>query len=196
MITSHRDLGIEAAFPAALHDGYELRSPRDLAYNCIAWAAGDTNIPWWPALKGTPGVYWPEGVLRRDTVEAFVSAYKTVGYRKCKRDGRLERGYEKIALYVDPKKNKPTHAARQLANGVWTSKLGPYRDIHHTSVCALESSTRGDTEYGRVILFMKRRRLREHRPLCTPTEFDNIPDSMLYENLNLLRRLWNRLRGY
>jgi hypothetical protein len=38
-------------------------------------------------------------------------------------------GEEKICLYA--KNGKPTHAARQLSNGRWTSKLGPDEDVEH-----------------------------------------------------------------
>jgi hypothetical protein len=42
----------------------------------------------------------------------------------------LEVGFEKIALYATPD-GEPTHAARQLLNGKWTSKLGRWQDIEH-----------------------------------------------------------------
>ena len=44
-----------------------------------------------------------------------------------------------------------THAARQLADGWWTSKLGPAEDIRHRTPQALA----GD-QYGQVVAFMKR----------------------------------------
>jgi hypothetical protein len=40
---------LEKLFPALLGSGYQVTSPRDEAYNCIAWAAGDTTDCWWPA---------------------------------------------------------------------------------------------------------------------------------------------------
>jgi hypothetical protein len=42
----------------------------------------------------------------------------------------LEVGFEKIALYALPD-GEPTHAARQLLSGKWTSKLGRWQDIEH-----------------------------------------------------------------
>jgi len=43
-----------------------------------------------------------------------------------------------------------THAARQLDDGTWTSKLGSLEDITH-ELQALEGA-----DYGHVVLFMKR----------------------------------------
>ncbi|MEG3858797.1 hypothetical protein QT974_06710 [Microcoleus sp. herbarium12] len=52
-----------------------------------------------------------------------------LGYEICK-DDLLEVGYQKIAIYVDLN-GIPTHAARQLVNGKWTSKLGWLEDMEH-----------------------------------------------------------------
>jgi hypothetical protein len=50
-------------FPGLAHGGYQVTSPRDSDYNCIAWAAGDTHNWWWPG--GDVGKeYWPAGVPR------------------------------------------------------------------------------------------------------------------------------------
>jgi hypothetical protein len=58
-------------------------------------------------------------------------------------------GLEKVALYADAN-GCPTHVARQLPNGRWTSKLGELEDIEH-DLPALE----GDL-YGSVTLVLKR----------------------------------------
>lgn len=127
---------------------YEATSPFDPAYNCIAWAAGDTHRWWWPAI--IPGyAYWPEGVTRLATVEAFVEAFATLGYRPCA-DGDLERGIQKVALFASG--GQVTHAARQLANGRWTSKLGRDIDIEHP----LEGVV--GPAYGDVVQFLCRNR--------------------------------------
>jgi hypothetical protein len=70
-----------------------------------------------------------------------------VGYAPCA-DGSLEPGYEKAALYATDE--GPTHAARQLSNGRWTSKLGPDDDIEHT----LEGLV--SPVYGTVVQFHRR----------------------------------------
>lgn len=92
--------------------------------------------------------YWPEGLPREETLSAFVTAFEKLGYQVCD-DGRLESGYEKVALYA--KEGKPTHAARQLQSGYWTSKLGRLEDIEHED----EEGVSGPV-YGEPILFMKR----------------------------------------
>ncbi|MEG3937912.1 hypothetical protein QT995_07080 [Microcoleus sp. S36b_A3] len=66
---------------------------------------------------------------QEETLEEYIQAYEMLGYEICKGD-RLEVGYQKIGLYVDSK-GIPTHAARQLPNGKWTSKLGWLEDIEH-----------------------------------------------------------------
>lgn len=62
------------------------------------------------------------------TLEAFIAAYASLGYEPCD-DGRLEPGIEKVVIYT--LSGKPTHAARQLSKGTWTSKLGKDVDIEH-----------------------------------------------------------------
>ena len=97
------------------------------SYNCIAWAAGDDRRKWWPWGP----VFWP-GRPRNaefdDNVQEFQRAFATLGYRGCAH-GALEPGFEKVAIYT--RANCVTHAARQLPNGAWTSKLGDEWDIEH-----------------------------------------------------------------
>jgi len=134
-------LAVIARFPGLQNTPFELTSPHDEAYNCIAWAAGDNQNFWWPTAT------WPNGVSRNVTMTSFVSAFKKLGYRVCQ-DGEPEQGYEKIALYHDDK--QPTHAARLLPNGRWTSKLGRFVDISHS----LEGLN--GVEYGEPKVFMRR----------------------------------------
>jgi len=79
---------------------------------------------------------------------AFTDAFRSLGFEVCQ-NPVLELGCTKIAIFVN-RLGIPTHAARQLTDGAWTSKLGPYKDISH-ELHALE----GD-EYGRVSLIMKK----------------------------------------
>src|SRR5580698_9883652 len=92
----------ERYYPNLVSHGYVGRSPATDRYNCFAWAARD-NKHWWQ-----PGRFWPPGVPATLTVETLVMAYRTRGFEPCE-DGRLERGFEKIAIYADDK--GPTHAA-------------------------------------------------------------------------------------
>ena len=67
-------------------------------------------------------------------MQAFIAAYATLRYECCD-DGEPEPGYEKVVIYV--KDGSPTHAARQLANGKWTSKLGAHIDVEHPTPTSL-----------------------------------------------------------
>lgn len=127
---------------------YVIRSPATSGYNCIAWAAGDADRWWWP----DPDYYWPEQASREPTLDAFVAAFRPLGYEVCE-DASLEAGYEKIALYAT-ESGEPTHATRQLPSGGWTSKLGKSKDIEHETPGSVEGSV-----YGRVCIIMKRHNL-------------------------------------
>ena len=100
---------------------------------------------WW---EPSPFYYWPDDVPREYTLAAYSSAYRKLGYRECD-SAALEPNIGKIALFVD-EQGKPTHAARQLESGQWTSKLGPNVDIEH-ELHALEGE-----QYGSVTIIMKR----------------------------------------
>ena len=49
--------------------------------------------------------------------------------------------------------NRPTHAARQLESGLWTSKCGKLQDIQHETLQAIEGGL-----YGHPAVFLQRRR--------------------------------------
>ncbi len=142
---------LESLFPGLCNSTFQVTSPRSRRYNCIAWAAGDTSDWWWLTWDPLDDVpFWPVRIPRVETIPAFVAVFMSLGYVAC--DGETpEPGQEKVALFADVN-NIPTHAARQLSNGRWTSKLGKAEDIEH-ELHALE----GDI-YGTVALVMKRPR--------------------------------------
>jgi hypothetical protein len=113
-------------FPNLAGSAYSITSPPSTRTNCIAWAVEVVPDWWWPDEDGIGT--WPEGVVRAETVEAFLAAFRTRGYEPCATAER-EPGWQKIALYALD--GIPTHAARQLPDGRWTSKLGPAEDIEH-----------------------------------------------------------------
>jgi hypothetical protein len=139
-------INIEKVFPRLKSDGFVIMSPWNINYNCIAYAAEDSSNVWWP-IRGT---FWPEQAPNELTESAFVRAFKTIGYERC-RSLRLARGYKKVVLYIDSS-GSPTHMARQLPNGKWTSKLGESEDIQHNSVEGL-----GGTIYGEPKLVLRKR---------------------------------------
>jgi len=135
-------------FPNLSPDNHRITSPKSSDYNCIAWAAEDQENWWWPHEDG----YWPEGLPREENLGAFIQAYGTLGYSPCL-DSAMEEGFEKVAIYANA--DGPTHAARQLPDGHWTSKLGPDEDISHAILGALDSQL-----YGHTVLFLKRAKRR------------------------------------
>lgn len=143
---------LEDVFPGLRSQPYQIKSPRDDRYNCIAFAVGDDRNWWWPDAAGEDA--WPTGVARIETVDAFRDAFATLGYVVCD-DDQLEPGYERIALFALA--GVPKHAARQLPSGRWVSKLGPSEDIEHR----LHDLT--GMVYGTVVLVMK-------RPVISPRE--------------------------
>src|ERR1043166_1300588 len=115
------------AFPLLETEGYTETSPASSEYNCIAWAAGKTDVARWPDPQRIG--YWPDDAPRTETLDAFYAAFEAIGYFRCD-DGALEERFEKVALYALG--GRPKHAARQLPDGRWTSKLGKHIDITHT----------------------------------------------------------------
>ncbi|MGA2404856.1 MAG: hypothetical protein ABSG91_24660 [Syntrophobacteraceae bacterium] len=81
-------------------------------------------------------------------METFIEAFGTVGFKICE-GGEVEEGFDKIAIYTDDM-DRPQHAARQLPNGKWTSKMGRSIDVEH-ELDALEGPY-----YGYVKVYMKR----------------------------------------
>lgn len=146
---------IIAFFPGLKDDpDFKITSPSDPNYNCIAWAYHYDNRWMWPGgveEKVMDGFhYWPDGIEDSTDVAAFIEAFRRTGYEICD-DDEFEEGFRKIALYVKNGTSECTHAARQLNNGKWSSKLGENHDIQHGTPYTLEGSL-----YGVVHCIMKR----------------------------------------
>ncbi|MDZ8187072.1 MAG: hypothetical protein RMX96_19770 [Nostoc sp. ChiSLP02] len=118
----------ENKFPNLSRTEYSVTSKQSTLYNCFAWAAGEDNR-WWSPIDPDNTYYWVEGITPELTMSAFIQAYESLGYELCN-NSDLEAGFEKIAIYATSD-GEPTHAARQLLNGKWTSKLGRWEDIEH-----------------------------------------------------------------
>jgi hypothetical protein len=132
------------AFPRLTPANHRITSPVAEDHNCIAWAAGDTSR-WWE-----PTEYWPDpsGQFGFDLTD-LIRMYGGLGYVPCP-DGVPEPGFERIAVYADAGR-RYTHAARQLVNGKWTSKLGKWEDIEHDTPDDVAGGA-----YGTVAGFLKR----------------------------------------
>src|SRR6476659_8242370 len=105
---------LESHFPGLREAPFQVTSPADDHYNCIAWAANDAKNWWWP-IGDTSSVVWPPTITRELTLAAFSAAFQTLGY-VAGADESLEPGWEKVALFADAA-DTATHAARQLASG-------------------------------------------------------------------------------
>ena len=127
---------------------FNVTSERSEGYNCFAWALGD-NSRWIDPTADY--AQRTANVSNESPIDSVVELFRQAGYEVCS-DDSLEVGHEKIAVYA--KDGEPTHAARQLGDGRWTSKLGKYEDIEHDSLEALNGDGYG--EYGSVELFMVR----------------------------------------
>jgi hypothetical protein len=133
-----------AEFPRLSATNHRMTSPATTDYNCIAWGAGKTDR-WWQ-----PGVYWPVAVPPDDFgIGILERAFAALGFVDCGADDRLEVGWEKVALYGSAQIY--THAARQLASGKWTSKLGRDIDIEHDTPDDVAGGV-----YGEVVQIMRR----------------------------------------
>jgi hypothetical protein len=139
---------LEERFPGLRGTFHRVTSPATRDYNCIAWAAGDTAHWWWPDVDPEDdAVFWPPGVALEERPAAFVAAFATLGHAPCSGE-EAELAFEKVALFA--RDSVPTHAARQLPDGRWTSKLGRREDIEHDL-----NAVTGEL-YGTVVLFLKR----------------------------------------
>ena len=117
---------LEAVFPELVPGSYEITSPADPAYNCVAWAAGDHQRGWEPDPMGV--CYWPVSAPRTDTLAAYVRAFEGLGYTECPGQAH-EEGVDRVALFA--KGGQPTHVARQVGPLFWSSKLGKSVDLRH-----------------------------------------------------------------
>ncbi|MBC6418616.1 MAG: hypothetical protein GDA44_07390 [Prochloron sp. SP5CPC1] len=136
--------------PNLFPDQYQIISPKTSDYNCIAWAAEEDDR-WWDPTD--PYGYWLDEVPRELTLAAFIKLYQMLGYESCD-SAKLEPGWQRVAIYTrnngDPDDAQPTHVARQLPNGRWTSKIGELEDIEHEL-----NGLRG-FYYGKVTQILKR----------------------------------------
>ena len=132
------------AFPNLASEGFEIVDEPSPWYNCIAYAAGDTSKWWWP-----DGInYWPPWATLTTKIESLQEVFAGKGYEQCE-DSGTEAGYQKVALYEAD--NKMQHAAVQMPNGRWRSKMGRGPLIEHRTPESLSGGI-----YGEPTVFMRR----------------------------------------
>jgi len=120
-------------------DNFSALGPNNPLYNCIAWSIGSRHDWVWPGdtISDFDGLYAQHGYHPLDSVDDHALSH--------------EPGVEKIAIYGyisnRPSRAKQgpvvTHAARQIDDGQWTSKLGSNSLIAHPDPRTIEGSTYG-----------------------------------------------------
>jgi hypothetical protein len=143
-------------FPKLHQDkDFEITSKETPNYNCIAWACNYNDRWIQPPYLGQPNldcvVWWPPDIQEGTDITCLVKVFESQEYQLCE-TCEHEDGYRKVALYFDEKTNQWTHAARELRNGYWTSKLGQDVDIQHGTPYTIENKN-----YGKVYCFMKKK---------------------------------------
>lgn len=138
---------IEEDLPRLAAEGYQVTSEPNDEYNCIAYAAGETDR-WWTHIEEAD-YHWPDNATRTPSIQSLIEAFTGLGYELCEHAGN-EPGFRKIALYSN-RQGDWTHAAVQLPGGGWGSKLGLHEDISHGTPESLDPDF-----YGEVHCFMRR----------------------------------------
>jgi hypothetical protein len=133
------------AFPDLEFDHPVVTHPADPDYNCVAWAVGVTTDRWWPNESDAE---WPPDVADELTLATMIATLGTFGYVPCD-TGVAETGFEKAAVYA--KGGVPTHVAKQLPGGRWSSKLGKDCVVSHATPAGLEGAV-----YGQVVAYLRR----------------------------------------
>ena len=131
---------IDDSLPHLSAEGYQVTSEPNDDYNCIAYAAGETDR-WWSHIIGAD-YYWPEHASHTPSIQSLIEAFAGLGYELCENAGN-EPGFSKIALYANWQGDW-THAAVQMPDGGWSSKLGLYEDIRHRAPESLDPEFYGD----------------------------------------------------
>lgn len=135
-------------FPKLSSDiNFKIKSPFDQKYNCIAYACNKNDRFWWPQ-DNIDGVEWPYGLPLNTSIGNFIKLFEKHEYVVCDTH-ELENDFQKIALYE--LKGECKHAALQIFNGLWKSKMGMLEDIEHSDPFSIEGPS-----YGIAKVFMKR----------------------------------------
>jgi hypothetical protein len=140
---------IESFAPNAVGH-YERKSDPTTDYNCLAWAV-ENNQKWFNPERFCAGYYWPKGVERHWSMKTVIHVLSEYGFDEEVELATFEDGIVKVAIYADVDEY-PTHFARQLANGKWTSKAGELIDFEHDSLECLHCD-----DYGKVTKIVQKK---------------------------------------
>ena len=126
-ISSREDI-IRKGFPN-LKNFNIIENPTSV-YNCIAYAFGDKTKCWWPIISKN-NEWWPTTISKELNIKSFTQLLNLYGYKSCGKDINFKQEYEKIALFIIPGINLPSHMAKQKSQDIWESKLGDKELIEH-----------------------------------------------------------------
>lgn len=118
---------LKGAFPKLKDGEWKVTGPKTCKYNCIEWSLCQSAKWLWNQVDKAGD---KDGKVEVEDFDAF---YKKKGYTKCgtsSADCKPECKKRKVALFA--KAGKPTHAAKEVADGGWwESKLGKHVKIIH-----------------------------------------------------------------
>lgn len=129
---------------------FELTSDYNPLYNCIGFAMGMTDVC--VALghpQQLPWCWWPPTAHRDLNPRSLIEAFEYFGFVDCQFNGKVEDGYDKVALYE--KNGYWTHAAIVEEDNLYHSKMGIWWDIVHRGGDLFHNEA-----YGDIFTFMKR----------------------------------------
>ncbi len=127
---------ISSQFPLLTKSNHVITSPKDQSYNCIAWSLKFNACWFWPSAFPA---YWPIPHNGQATLATFSAMYAHYGYTLTA-SFTYQPNFARIAVYV--LNGKITHAAYQVNEVMWASKLGSEEDILH-ELHALDGPTYG-----------------------------------------------------
>ena len=134
---------IERSFPNLKHkENFEYTSNQTDDYNCVAWAnEKDDDFITIP--------YYNSNDCFNDMLEGYINYFISFGFERTEYFEK-DNKYTIIALYTKDE-NQFMHVARLLENGKWTSKIGNWEDIEHTTLNSLSGGA-----YGEPTVFMRK----------------------------------------
>ena len=145
MGVSRWEVQLVGYFPRLASEEFKIVGPHTKRYNCIAFAAGDTNSRW---DDDDDFGYWPESATRSASIDSLKEVFAAIGFEQCAGSG-VEPGFEKVALYEQ--QGQWTHAAKQTPNGTWRSKMGDGPVIEHLNPESLAGGP-----YGHPTIYMRK----------------------------------------
>jgi hypothetical protein len=136
-------------FPRSESAPYEVTSPEDIKYNCSRGLLARRRFAANGGLRLHPSIIGPWSPVRKQLrVSSRHSANLATWFATPANSNQVMRGWQSTLT----KLGTPTHMARQLTSGRWTSKLGELEDIEHLTLEQLSGS-----DYGQAVQFLKRK---------------------------------------